>query len=132
MENNKLASFANLEAKGRELVAVVRIRPGAGSVDILDYDNPRIWAIIPGYKDKDGVITSLKTGMPVRTGWRDSVRSVRVGTAFDYEGGASIIFTRKWDKGNPIHFLAERTGPASTCVLHRAFGEELKKDPELI
>lgn len=116
------------------LVSVVRIRPATllnqNRVDILDYKNPRIWAIIPGWLDKNGVITSLKTGKPVKVRGRDSVREERVGAAFNYDDGSSVIYTRGWHNGVSRCYLTEKTCGDAHCISHRAFGEELERDPE--
>jgi hypothetical protein len=133
-KNNVLASFKNLEANGRQLVSVVRIRPlpfwmAAGKVDFTDYTNPRIWAIVPGWKDDKGVITSLKTGEVVRVGRFDDVRQEDFGHAYDYEDGSRIIYTRGWKNGKWGKFFTERTCRDCECIHHRAFGEALKEDP---
>ena len=131
MEKILVEKFANLDDKGREFVAVVRMRPPATSesIDILDYKSPRIWAIIPCWKDKDGQLTSIRTGNPIKPLWRDSVRSVRVGTGFDYDD-IKIIYTRKWNLGKPEYIFAVRTCDDNACVHHRAWGEELTKAPD--
>ena len=135
MEKNAvLASFKNLEANGRKLVSVVRIRPlawwmGARSLDLTDFSSPRIWAIIPGWMDEKGEITSLRTGEVVKVGRYDDVRSEGVGDAFDYEDGTKIIRTRGWKDGKWGEFFAVRECRDCECVHHRAFGESLREDP---
>lgn len=135
MENsNGLASFNNLEANGRQLVSVVRIRPvpfwaNEGRIDFTDYTSKRIWAIIPGWKDEKGVITSLKTGEVVPVGRFDEVRQEGFGAAYDYEDGNRIIYTRGWKNEKWGLFFAVRECRDCECVHHRAFGEALKKDP---
>ncbi|MBO4284757.1 MAG: hypothetical protein J5895_00810 [Alphaproteobacteria bacterium] len=128
-----MKNFKNLEANGRQLVSVVRIRPvfPAKPLDTSDFVSPRIWAIIPGWLDNNGQITSLKTGnrVPVYAG--DEVRIETWGTAYDYEGGEKIIYTRRWENGKPIYFFAERTCADNSCCPHKAYGEYLKKAPKI-
>lgn len=131
---NVMDSFKNLEAKGRKLVSVVRIRPlpfwmGNRPLDFTDYESKRIWAIIPGWMDAKGVITSLKTGEVVRVGRYDDIRYEGVGHAYDYEDGVKIIRTRGWKDGKWGEFFAVRECRDCECVHHRAFGESLKEDP---
>lgn len=133
-QNNVLASFANLEGNGRKLVSVVRIQPlpywGAQPrIDETDFTNKRIWAIIPGWMDDNGVVTSLKTGAPVRVGGYDQIRHEGVGHAYDYEDGAKIIYTRGWKDGVRGEFFAVRECRDCECIHHRAFGEAPTENP---
>ena len=134
MEKNVLDSFKNLESNGRKLVSVVRIRPlpywvNQQRIDPTDFTSKRIWAIIPGMMDEKGVVTSLKTGEVVRVGRHDQIRYEGVGSAFDYEDGSRIIYTRGWKNGKWGRFFAERTCRDCECIHHRAFGETLTSDP---
>lgn len=135
MEKNKnlLASFKNLEANGRKLASVRRIRRtpywmGNPKIDFTDFTNPRIWAIIPVWVDAQGVMTSLKTGEVITLRGCDDVVYEGFGDAYDYEDG-SIIYTRGWKDGKYGLFFAERTCRDCECVHHKAFGEELTADP---
>ena len=135
MENNILNTFANIECNGRQLVCVVRIRPVPSwitnkDVDFTDYTNDRIWAVIPGWRDKDGNITSLRTGKPVRVGYFDDVRENDWGTGFDYDDGAKVIYTRGWKDGRYGKFFVVRKCRDCSCWHFRAFGEELLKAPK--
>ena len=134
METNVLASFKNLEANGRKLVSVVRIRPlpfwmGSHKLDFTDYTSKRIWAIIPGWMDDKGVVTSLKTGEVVPVRRFDDIRQEGFGHAYDYDDGAKIIYTRGWKNGVWGEFFVVRTCRDCECIHHRAFGEALKEDP---
>lgn len=138
-----MEKMKNIEQNGRQLVTVVRIRPVAfwessAPVDFTDYKHPRIWAIIPGWKDANGVITSIKTGKVVPVTKRDEIRPESIGSAFDYEDGTKIIMTRGWhDDGNNDgkkiygEFLAERKCRDSECIVIPAFGEGLTEPPKL-
>ena len=134
MEKNVLASFVNLEANGRKLVVVKRIRRqpywmGNPPIDFTNFTDPRIWAVIPGWQDEKGVITSLKTGKVIPVGRYDKVVEEGFGDAYDYEDGSRIIYTRGWKNGKYGLFFAERTCRDCECVHRKAFGEDLTADP---
>ena len=130
-----MEKMKNSEQNGRQLVTVVRIRPVAfwessAPIDFTDYKHPRIWAIIPAWKDANGVITSIKTGKVITVSKRDEVRNENVGAAFNYESGEKIIFTRGWKDGKYTTFLTDRTCRDSECVVISAFGEGLTAPPK--
>ena len=132
--NNVLASFKNLEANGRQLASVRRQRRnpywlGNPKIDFTDFQDTRIWAIIPVWIDANGVMTSVKTGKVITLGRYDDVVYECFGTAYDYEDGSHIIYTRGWKDDKYGLFFAERTCRDCECVHHRAFGEELTSDP---
>ncbi len=130
-----MEKMKNAAQNGRQLVTVVRIRPlgwfeEGSRIDFTNYKHPRIWAIIPAWKDNNGVLTSIKTGKVVSVTKRDEIRPESIGTAFDYEDGTKVIFTRGWQNGRYTTFLTERTCRDNECVVVPAFGEELTAPPK--
>ena len=115
-------------------VTVVRLRPASifdwtRRVDHTVYKHPRIWAVIPAYKDSSGVIRALITGkvVPIRE-W-DEIRDVHLGDAFNYPDGSKLIYTRRWNGKEFEYFFTERTCRDSECVVINVFGENLSEPP---
>ncbi len=135
MEKNVLGSFKNLNPQGRELVVVVRQYPRswyAGRIDFTDYAHKDIWAVIPAWKDANGVLTSIKTGNVINLGKHDEVRPEAWGVAFVYPDGADIQYIRFWVPGKkePEYRFVERQCRDCECIVIKAHGEELKEAPK--
>lgn len=143
----ELKEFKNLEPKGRQLVSVKRIARnpywvGNPPIDFTDFEDrkfkgtpyARIYAIIPGWQDDKGVITSLRTGKIVPVRPIDKVVPEYVGDAFDYQDG-SIQYTSGWQQDPSTGewtygpFFVIRTCRDEECVHHPAFGEDILSDP---
>ncbi len=113
--------------KKKNVVVVVRLRPlprwmTNHPIDLTDYTNERITAIVPCRVAPDETIHDLRTGTLVTLGPDDEVRTAFVGTAFDYPDGEKLILTRGWKDGRFGEFIAERTCRDSECVVIKAFG----------
>ena len=84
---------------GEVAVTVVRKKSNYNKmIDICDYRHPAITAIIPCWKGKDGVLTSVATGKTVTAGKDDDIRSCLLGTTFKYPDGEEILLTRNWKR----------------------------------
>ena len=136
MENQVLKTFVNLKAENRQLVSVVRIEPPApftysSPIDFTDYTSPRIYAIIPCWQDKDGKLTSIRTGKVIqKITYHDQIRREGFGSGFDYDD-IKIVYTRRWVPGKkkPEYFFTERLCRDCELVHFRAFGEEITELP---
>jgi len=123
-------SFVNIEGNGRKLVEVKRVAPAMEAccewvppVDLLDFNNPRIYANIPCWQDENGNLTSIRTGAPIKLFSRlDQVCGVSVGTGFDYED-FKILYTRQ---GFILRMCRD-----CEVVHHRCFGEEITEIPKI-
>ncbi len=116
MENLKLMK------NGEVAVTVVRIKKVLYTtpyVDLCDYENPNITAIIPCWQAKDGSLHSVKTDKPVEVGENDQIRPILRGSCFKYPDGEELIFTRN---GLGEKFFTRREGNV-LCDMYRAFGE---------
>lgn len=109
--------------RGEEAVTIVKVKQVPSWVnkrpdDSTDYTNPYISAVIPCWKDKNGVLTSVKTGEVVTLDGTCQERPCTIGTAFRYPDGEEIVFTR--NGLGEMYFVPRE---CKTCVLRNAFGE---------
>lgn len=105
---------------GEKPVTVVRKNPRFSRVfvDLSDYSNPAISAIIPCWQSADGKLTSIATGEPITVGEYDQVRNCLVGTIFRYPNGEKILLTRNGRRD--VYFI---TPEREYENFYNAFGE---------
>ncbi len=105
---------------GEKPVTVIRKNPRFSRVfvDLSDYSNPAISAIIPCWQNADGKLTSIATGEPITVGEYDQVRNCLVGTIFRYPNGEKILLTRNGRRD--VYFI---TPEREYENFYNAFGE---------
>lgn len=81
---------------GEVAVTIVRVKPSYSgqSVDVTDYTNPRITAVIPCWKDKSGKLTSVENGTEVKRTAHDDERPLLRGNCYRFPDGEELIYTR--------------------------------------
>lgn len=81
------------------------------SIDLNNYANPTITAVISCWKSQDGKLTSIACGKTITLGDDDEVRNFPVGRSFLYPNREEILLTRNWKR--KVYFIHPERKPES-------------------